>query len=126
MQRILRAARYDPQTVLIGEAPAPAAPEFSRLHRPPPPLPPPIAAGDDPYDGFDELSALAGGRAWGSDGAWDGQGAPAAADTAVEPHPSEDEALQKLADAEQLLAQAAAEAETRRADAAAEAEAMRA
>ena len=77
MQRILRAARYDPQTVLIGEAPAPAAPEFSRLLRPPPPLPPPIDAAEDAYDGFDELSALAGGRAWGADGAWDGEGAGA-------------------------------------------------
>jgi flagellar assembly protein FliH len=116
MQRILRAARYDPRTVLIGEV-APAAPEFSRLHRPPPPLPPPVDAGDDAYDGFDELSAVAGGRAWGSDGAWDAEGAAAEAPT--EPHPAEEEALQKLADdeAEARRAEADAHAESRRAEA---------
>jgi flagellar assembly protein FliH len=127
MQRIIRAARYEPQTVLIGEAPAaPGAHDFSRLHRPPPPLPPPVDAGDDRYDELDLVSAVAGGRSWSSDGAWGAEGATAAAETPLEPHPSEEEALQKLADAEQLLAQAAAEAEARRVEVTAEVEAMRA
>jgi flagellar assembly protein FliH len=129
MQRILRAARYEARSVLIGDAVAsPAELEISRLHRPPPPLPPSVDSTDDGYaDEFDIVSAVARGDRWESGTTWDEDDAPpGAAEGGNDPPAVDTDTLQKFAEAEEMLRQATVEADEIRAAAAVDAERIRA
>ena len=127
MQRILRGARYEPDSVLIGDAPARrGVVDVSQLHRPPPPLPPPVDEPDDQYGrGFDVVSAVARGSPWTTGAAWDEDVEPGTAEAPYGSPPAEEDVAGKLAEAEELLAQAQVEAESIRATATVEAESMR-
>jgi flagellar assembly protein FliH len=102
--RVIRNAPYLNEGVVIG-APEPEVVRPSWRMAPPPP-PPPVEP--DP-----EQDGLAGQDRWASD--WD---AEAEAAEPAEPHPSEVEAEQKLAEAERILAEASAEGEQKLAEAA--------
>ncbi|HEV8637866.1 MAG TPA: FliH/SctL family protein [Chloroflexota bacterium] len=120
MQRVLRGVPVGSERVFIGDGPTetPESPRLRRLHRPPPPLPPPAAEDEPPA----HHAAAEPGRV---PHRWDAP-TTGAAPARSGPHPAEEEALEKLAEAERLLLDAQAEAERMLEAAQMEAEELRA